>query len=316
MKKTVLVQIHGNRATWDHLGVHGALWRINPDRAGLIFGGDTQNTNDPALQDKLSRALIRSVKVLQTNTNIDEVVAVNIDGLPASEYTANGDSATMFLLGEGKNNQAQEVFNLSGNTELGLAWMKQYPKYTTFNLEKEGVLFLPGCSYYFVRIDHPVVHMLKTNEETLGIHITEETQVAEGKWHRVDIEVFIFCIRSIRDNILQNTPSTFNLNMLTVRVAKPDGQRWLQLSPQLVDSLISDEVRESNDTDLIAEARKQAVQRYIDRPLFVTLRLCFEYALPEASATEVVAIVSSSNNAAPSVASDAKGTLAKIIAAT
>lgn len=281
VKRTVLVQIHGNRSTWDHLGIHGALWRVNPERSGLIFGAEAQNANDTVLQEKLSRAMIRRVTVVETNTNIDEVVGVNIDGLPTAEYTSNGDSASFFLLGEGRNQNNQEIFNMSGNTELGLAWMKQYPKYTSFNLEKEGVLFLPGCSYYFVRIDHPVIHMLKTNEDTLGIHITTDTMVAEGKWHRVDIEVFIYCIKSIRENILQNTPSTFNLNMLTVRIAKPDGQRWLQISSQLVDSLISDEVRESSDGELISEARKQAVQRYIDKPLFVTLRLCFEYALPE-----------------------------------
>jgi len=287
LKRTVLIQIHGNRSTWDHLGIHGALWRVNPERSGLIFGADVQNPNDSALQEKLSRAMIRRVTVVESNTNIDEVVAVSIDGLTPGEYTSNGDSASFFLLGEGKLHQNHEIFNMSGNTELGLAWMKQYPKYTNFNLEKEGVLFLPGCSYYFVRVDHPVIHMLKTNEDTLGVHITSDTMVGEGKYHRVDIEVFIYCIKSIRDTILQNTPSTFNLNMLTVRIAKPDGQRWLQFSSQLVDSLISDDVRESTDPDLIAEARKQAVQRYIDKPLFVTLRVLFEYALPDTTLESV-----------------------------
>ncbi len=53
----------------------------------------------------------------------------------------------------------------------------------------------------------------------------------------------------------------------------------------LVDSLVSDEVRETNDSELIAEARRQGVQRYIDKPLFVTLRMSFEYSLPETAAT-------------------------------
>lgn len=287
IKRTVLVSIHGNRATWEHMGIHGALWRINPERAGYIFGTDGKCSNDPVLQDKLSRAMIRNVQVLETNTNIDELISVTIEGLPCMEYTANGDSASIFLTGEGKNTQPQEIFNMSGNTELGLAWMKQYPKYTSYNLDDEGVMFLPGCSYYFVRIDHPIIHMLKTNEDTLGVHITEESIIQGGQWYKIDVEVFIFCIRSIRDNILQNTPSTFNLNNLTVRINKPDGQRWLQLSPQLIDSLISDEVRESENCELIAEARTQAVQRYIDKPLYVTLRLCIEYSLPETSVSEV-----------------------------
>jgi len=298
LKRTVLVHISGNRATWEHMGIHGALWRVNPDRTGIIFGtdGSQQSTNDPILLDKLSRAMIRSVTVLETNTNINELIGVTIDGLPTMEYTANGDNASVFLTGEGRNTTPHEIFNMSGNTELGLAWMKQYPKYTSYNLEQEGVMFLPGCSYYFVRIDHPVIHMLKTNEETLGVHLTDENIVAEGQWHRIDVEVFLFCIRSIKDNILQNTPSTFNLNNLTVRITKPDGQRWLQLGAQLVDSLISDEVRETEDPDLIAQARKQAVQRYIDMPLFCTMRLCIEYSLPETTMDQTCVVVQSTSS--------------------
>ena len=33
LMRTVLVHIAGNRATWEQLGVHGALWQVNPDRA-------------------------------------------------------------------------------------------------------------------------------------------------------------------------------------------------------------------------------------------------------------------------------------------
>jgi hypothetical protein len=284
MTRNVLVHITGNRATWEHMGMHGALWRVNSERAGVIFGCDGQNPSDSTLNDKLSRAMIHSVTVLESNTNIDEIVSIQVDGLPPKEFTSNGDGASFFLTGEGKVSAPQEIFNMSGNTELGLAWMKQYPTYTSANLENEGVMRLPGASYYFVHIEHPAIHLLKANETELGVHICEESRVpGRLDWHQVDTEAFVYCIKMLRENVLQNTPSTFNLSGLTVRISKPDGQRWLQLGPHLVDSLVSDEVRETNDSDLIAEARRQGVQRYIDKPLFVTLRLSFEYSLPETS---------------------------------
>ena len=285
--KNILVHIAGNRATWEHMGMHGALWRVNPDRAGSIFGCDAGASVDCNNNDKLSRAMIRSVKIIESNTNIDEIVAVQVDGLPPKEFTANGEGASCFLIGEGKVTQPQEIFNMTGNTELGLAWMKQYPSYTSHNLEVEGVMFLQGASYYFVRYDHPAIHMLKANEDQLGVQIIQEASISEGIWYKVDIEAFIYCAKSLRDNVLQNTPSTFNLNNLTVRISKPDGQRWLQLGPQLVDTLVSDEVRETNDSELISEARRQGVQRYIDKPLFVTLRLSIEYSLPDTSVSGV-----------------------------
>jgi hypothetical protein len=280
LTRNILVSIDGNRATWEHMGVHGGFWQVNADRAGTIFGCEDNDT------DKLSRAIIHKVSVIESNTNIDEVVGIHIDGLPSREYTKNGEGAALFLTGDGKVTEPQEIFNMSGNTELGLAWMRQYPKYTSTNLETEGVIFVTGSTFYFVHCEHPAVHMLKTNEETLGVQVTLDESFGGGNWSRVDVEAFVFCVRQIRENVLQNMMSTFDLAHLTVRLKKPDGQRWMTLSPQLVNSLISDEVRESNDAELITDARRIGVQRYFDRPLHVTLRLKIEYSLPQ---TEVPA---------------------------
>jgi len=140
------------------------VWRVNPERAGAIFGCDGDCTSDALLNEKLSRAMIRSVTVLESNSNIDEIVAIHIDGLPCKEFTAAGDGASMFLTGEGRVTQPQELFNMSGNTELGLAWMRKYPRYTHENLHEEGTMRLTGASYYFVDIEHPAIHMLRTNE--------------------------------------------------------------------------------------------------------------------------------------------------------
>jgi hypothetical protein len=248
--------------------------QVNPDRAGAIFGCEDGDT------DKLSRAIIHNVTLIESSTNIDEVVGVHIDGLPPREFTKNGEGAAVFLTGEGRLTQPQEIFNMSGNTELGLAWMRQYPKYTNANLDTEGVIFLTGSSFYFVHCDHPAVHMLKANEDQLGVQLSQDPTVHGGNWFNVDVDSFVYCVKQIRENVLQNMMSTFNLANLTVRINKPDGQRWLNLSPGVVDSLIADDVRESNDPELIAEARKIGVQRYFDRPLHVTLRLKIEYSLP------------------------------------
>ena len=274
MTRILLVQITGNRAIWQNLGIHGALWQVNPDRAGAIFGCDDSET------EKLTRAMIHNVTLMESTTNIDEVVAVHSDGLPPREFTKNGEGASLFLVGEGRVNQPQELFNMSGNTELGLAWMRQYPKYTSSNLETEGVIFLTGSSYFFVHCDHPAIHMLKANEDQLGVQVSQDASVEGGSWFRVDVDAFTYCVRQLRENVLQNTPSTYDLTNLTVRINKPDGQKWLHLCPQLIDSLIADEVRESNDTEMIAEAKRLGVQRYFDKPLSVTLRLKIEYSLP------------------------------------
>ena len=113
--RNILVHIAGNRASWEHMGIHGALWRINPEKAGLIFNYDLEMgctsssmmmSSEQALQERVSRALIKKITVVESHTNIDEVIGVSIDGLPSKEFTANGDGASLFLLGNGKVNFA------------------------------------------------------------------------------------------------------------------------------------------------------------------------------------------------------------------
>lgn len=292
--RNILVHISGNRASWEHMGIHGALWRINPEKAGMIFSYDMGDSgapcNDQTVQERVSRALIKKITILESNTNIDEVISVSIDGIPPKEFTVNGDGSSIFLLGAGRVTEPQEIFNLSGNTELGMAWMRQYPQYTNANLDIEGVMFLTGASYYFVHIGHPAIHMLKANQDQLGVQIRPENLV-DGIWYKVDTEAFIFCVKALRENILQNAPSTFNLSTLTVRISKPDGQRWLQLPPQVIDNLIPENIlqtsQESPDNQaLYQEAKIAAIQRYLDKPLFLTLRLSVEYTLAETSSLQ------------------------------
>ena len=293
--RNILVSITGNRASWEHMGIHGALWRINSEKAWHIFNYDVDHQQNAtltehALQERISRSLIKKITVVESHTNIDEVVGVSIDGLPPKEFTGNGDGASIFLLGSGKVNEPQEIFNLSGNTELGMAWMKQYPKYTHTNLDVEGVMLLTGASYYFVHEGHPAIHMLKVNQDQLGVQIREETLV-NGSWYKVDTEAFLFCVKTLRENILQNAPSTFDLSTLTVRINKPDGQRWLQLPPQVIEGMAG---QESTSLDILAselqEAKIMRIQKYLDKPLFLTMRLAIEYTLPELPSS------SSSNN--------------------
>jgi len=283
--RNILVHITGNRASWEHMGIHGALWRINSEKAWQIFNYDVDasscTSTEHALQERIGRSLIKKITVVESHTNIDEVVGVSIDGLPPKEFTGNGDGASFFLLGSGKLNQPQEIFNLSGNTELGMAWMKQYPKYTHTNLDIEGVMFLTGASYYFVHEGHPAIHMLKVNQDQLGVQIREETLV-NGSWYKVDTEAFLFCVKTLRENILQNAPSTFDLSTLTVRINKPDGQRWLQLPPQVIEGLQTTETLvETISQSEAQEAKLMRIQKYLDKPLFVTLRLAIEYTLPD-----------------------------------
>ena len=287
--KNLLVHISGNRATWESLGIHGAVWRVNPEHAESIFAyatsaGDTSGKADNLVvgkEDRISRAMIKKVSILESNTNIEEPIGICIDGLPPKEYTSNGSGVSCFLTGSGRVTVPQEVFCLSGNTELGMAWMQQYPQYTSDNLESQGVMFLTGATYYFVHEGHPVICMLRSTQEDVGIQVSAD---AEGQWYKVEVETFMICVKTLREGVLMHTPSTFNLGNLTVRLCKPDRQGWLYISPQCIDQLVGEHVKDGSreNHQAINQAKKLVLQRYLDRPLSVTLRLSVEYTLPDA----------------------------------
>jgi hypothetical protein len=240
------------------------------------------NGGGAAEADRLTRALVRRVTLLESHTNIDETIAVHIEGLPPREFTANGHGASFFLTGEGRCTQPQELFSVSGNAELGLQWMRLYPRYTSENLEKQGVMCLTGASYYFVHQDHPSVHYLRANEEQFGLRLAQEPSL-DGGWIRIDVDTFSYTVKTLREKVLRNTPATFNLSKLTVRVAKADGQTWGHIPPQNVRHLLNEEECDHEDPVAFSEARSAALRRYFDRPLFLTLRLCIEYVLPDAN---------------------------------
>ena len=170
-----------------------------------------------------------------------------------------------------------------------MAWMNQFPQYTSDNLDKVGVMFLTGATYYFVHEGHPTIQMLRASQEELGVQLNADTAV-DGQWYKIDVETFTFCVKTLREGVLQHAPSTFDLSQLTVRLTKPDRQGWLYISAQSIDNLLCDEVKESEDKDAMAQAKAAAIQRYLDRPLYVTLRLAIEYSLVDTRAPSTASV--------------------------
>ena len=280
----LMVHITGNRAQWEFSGAFGTSppWRISPEQAEAIFSykdGAAPET-DGWTDDRISRALLRRVTLLESKTNIDEPVGIIIDGLPTKEFTGQGDPATCYLLGAGHVTTPQEVYAISGNMELGLMWMQRFPQFTGDNLTEFGVLRLQGANFFFVHESHPTIIMLKASQTELGVLMLPDTQIMEGQWYRVDLDTFTICVKTLRDGVLQHMPSPFDLSSLTIRLSNPDKKSWLNVPPQIVDEMLPESIREGKDLDAMQEERNRVADRYTNRLLYVTMRLAFEYALP------------------------------------
>lgn len=95
------------------------------------------------------------------------------------------------------------------------------------NLDVKGVMFLTGASYCFVHEGHPVIHTLKANQDQLGVQIKKETLV-NGSWYKVDTETFVFCVKALRENILQNAPGPLHHSQQLPQAQRQEGDAWPQ----------------------------------------------------------------------------------------
>ena len=278
--RTLLVRIEGDRTTWDAQGLNGAIWRVNPEQALTIFHYAQAKGDIPLQQqqERLGRAMIRRATVLETFSNIDEAVAVQIDNLPCKEFTEAGDGAHVFLCCAGHCATPREVYNMCGNTELGMAWMQNYPKHTVHNLDTQGVVRLPGKPFCFVEEKHPVLAYMKIiiPPEQFELLVDMDMGGIQGQgWMRVGNDDFNLYANDIREHVLRDAPSTFDLSALTVRIRRPNGAKWFHVSENQAYELVD------NADDEKMEQNLDHIIRYVEKPLHLTLRLEIEYALPE-----------------------------------
>ena len=118
----------------------------------------------------------------------------------------------------------------------------------------------------------------------MGLQLANDA-TEDGGWYKVETETFLMCVQTLREGVLRHTPSTFNLSSLTVRLCKPDRQSWLHITSPIIDQLVADECKDgAADAAAYATAKKSVIARYLDRPVFTTLRLSIEYTLPDSVA--------------------------------
>eukprot|EP00961_Rhodomonas_salina_P023738 318863-Rhodomonas_salina.1 len=224
--RTVLAEIRGTPAMFASAGGTAAQWKIPPNIAPKIFGPSVTAGMPPELLERMLRSVIlRKVRLVEARTNAKDIIGIQIQGLPKSEFTTTGDDHHALVMGSGKTKNL-DVFNAPGDTDMGIQWMQEYPNFTQDNIRSEKVMRLNGADYYFVHKHHPVIKMLYKNQADLGTSISDNDMV-NGQWYRVDLETFDDACNSLDHNVFSKTPQIFDLTNLTLKMKRPDNKGWL-----------------------------------------------------------------------------------------
>lgn len=264
MTRTVLVAIYGTPATFDSLGGEAGSWRLTPEQAARIFGGSG------GMRD-VKNVILRRIRMLQYKSTTPDVCSVVIDGLPGNEFTQTGEDNHLFVLGSGHSNVPQDIFVATGDTDLGMQWMEEYPQFTRENVRTHLVMRLQGADYYFVHENHPVIKLLYHNQDALGTQIDPKDRV-NGCWYRIDVQVFDDSCHTLDNEIFSRTPQVFDLSRLVVRLRRPDQRRWLELPVSHRMSFIGDNYSQA--------AKEEYYRKFVNEPVSFIARMEVQYSVP------------------------------------
>lgn len=103
-------------------------------------------------------------------------------------------------------------------------YLQKYPGMTVDNLRTKNIVRVPDEQFVFVDSGHPVVEMLEANAEVLQININE-ADLIDGRWYKVNNDVFEDCATLLDKELLQNLPLV-NLENFTISACRTANKPW------------------------------------------------------------------------------------------
>ena len=216
LTRTLHVNITGSLANLNMAGPSGGTWRLVDGKQAGVFGTGSE-LDSQTVTNQLRTALIHEVKLLQDHSTFPVALGVTINCVPSTEITDLGEKFAYTVLPQSKNNIGQTIYLCDANTEDGVQWRKDYPKWTSANLETEGVLNVENNPWVFVHQDHPAIALLRHNAALIGCRIDDQPKI-DMEWFKVTLFFLLCFLYLLMDLVfLQVTRQVLNACCQTIR---------------------------------------------------------------------------------------------------
>lgn len=180
LTRSVMVNITGSLANLAMQGTQAGVWRPVEGMQLRVFGMGS-DADAQIATNQLRTSLIHEVKLLEHRSTFPVPMGVHIECVPSNEKTDMGDGYAYTVLPHSSINTPHVLYQCDVDAEEGSQWRKDYPKYTSANIDTEGVLEVQACPYVFVHQDHPVVELLRHNSHLLGCIIDHQPKI-DNEW--------------------------------------------------------------------------------------------------------------------------------------
>lgn len=206
---------------------------------------------------------------MQDRSTFPVGLGVHINCVPPNEMNDLGERFAYTVLPQMQNTGGQIIYQCDVGSEEGLQWRKDFPKWTSANLEIEGVLNIDNNPWVFVHQDHPVISLLRHNAGLIGCQIDDQPKI-DNQWYKVTRQVLAACCATLRSNVLSKVTSN-DLNLFQVQIKRLNAENW--------DDMTNDfEVAQSSPS-----LSKEEAERFLTTPYAYTTRLQIKYEIQSPS---------------------------------
>jgi hypothetical protein len=279
LEKTLHIHIRDSLGNLALHGPSGGTWTLVDGTQHQVLGHSLEKDAGAAVS-QLSNAIIHKVTLCSDMNEFPVALGVHVNCIPPQEFTELGDAYAYTVLPKATTTTPQVLFEAHHLSEDMMEFHKQYPNFTTHNLETEGVMPINNQSVVFLDHKHPAVGVLRNNQQLIGVDIDSMKKI-DNTWYKITRPVLAACCDAIRMKIL-NKIQTHDLNTLSVQIHRLHATGWEDLGDGSV--AMKDFKAESGLTqEALEDAKRQHLQNFTKTPYSYMARLKIQYELPTAN---------------------------------
>jgi hypothetical protein len=278
MERTLHVSITNSLGNLALAGPHGGIWKpVDGLQLKLFANLDSESVDANIATNQLNCSIIHKVTMLEHQSTFPVPLGVEINCVPPREVTELGQKYAYTVLPHTINSASETIYEAECLSDDMYEWHKQFPQYTSSNLDTQGVVPVTGQPFIFIDIDHPVVSLLRNNPHLIGCDIDGQKRMGD-RYFQITKQVLQCCCDTLRRKVLSKVTS-HDLNTLSVQIHRIDAESWEDLQDGTV-AMRTFKSKVGLSAEEEQEAKRKHLRNFTATPYTYMARIKIRYELP------------------------------------
>jgi hypothetical protein len=278
MERTLHINITNSLGNLALAGPHGGIWKpVDGLQTKLFANLESDAVDASAATTQLNCAVIHKVTLLEHQSTFPVPLGVHINCVPSREVTELGQKYAYTVLPHSINTNTHTIYETEILNDEMYAWHKEFPTYTSANLDSEGVIPVNNQPFVFIDCNHPVVSLLRHNSHLIGCDIDSQKKI-EGQYFKISRQVLQCCCDTLRRKVLSKVTS-HDLNTLSLQIHRINADGWEDLQDCTI-AMRNFKLKSRLTAEEEEEAQRKHLKNFVSTPYSYMARIKIRYELP------------------------------------